>query len=354
MNMRLLLLVCLSLAMPSSAVALHTPARHQRVSSTATATRAAALMLATKPKKKKSKPKSSGGGGGFGAPTVAAAGAARPTDKELLKKSMDLYEQLEVERERSNRASAEDQYGEGAEENSENDDEPADSLTQYAITMRSPGTKDLGDWVPVAILAVKCGAASQPAQLVASALGASMRCVLEAGCQSYPKLRKLGRENFEFAYEPLDSFQTHVYDGLFGRSERRANAAEVLGCEPDASPREVKSAHRKLMMELHPDRFIGDEEGAEEARARMLKVQDAYGEMGGGQGSGSGSWYASVGGKARVDFSGVLPKADLGPLGRERDAQSLPLDADGWRAAVFPFEPKVTLEFITRNVGRQG
>merc|ERR1719183_2282887 len=106
------------------------------------------------------------------------------------------------------------------------------------------------------------------------------------------------------------------------------------------------------MMELHPDRFVGDEEGAAAAQERMLEVQDAYAEMGGGQGTGDGSWYAAVGGKARVDFSGALGKEALVPLGKPRDEQAAALSEGGWRAAVFPFETSVVKEFITRNVAR--
>ena len=126
----------------------------------------------------------------------------------------------------------------------------------------------------------------------------------------------------------------------------------MLGVESDASAGDVKKAHRKLMMDLHPDRFVGDEEGAAAASEKMLEVQEAYGEMGGGQGSSSGSWYASVGGKARVDFSGPLEKEALGPLGKERTGQTMSPELGGWRSAVFPFEPTLSQEFITRNIAR--
>ena len=69
------------------------------------------------------------------------------------------------------------------------------------------------------------------------------------------------------------------------------------------------------MQQLHPDMFVGDEEGAAKANERMLEVQEAYGELGGGQGTGtSGSFYERIGGKARVDFSGKIEKEALKTL----------------------------------------
>ena len=56
--------------------------------------------------------------------------------------------------------------------------------------------------------------------------------------------------------------------------------------------------------------------------------------------------------QARVDFSGPLEKQSLGPLGKERLAQSMALESGGWRSAVFPFEPTLSQEFITRNLAR--
>lgn len=50
--------------------------------------------------------------------------------------------------------------------------------------------------------------------------------VVEAGCQAYPMLRKLDRTSIEYAYENLDSFEKHVYEGLFGRY--RAKVVHVV------------------------------------------------------------------------------------------------------------------------------
>lgn len=220
--------------------------------------------------------------------------------------------------------------------------------------MRSAGSEgEFSDWIPVALLNLACGSsAPDPTSLVPSALGACIKEVLECGCQAIPSLRKVGRETLEYSYEPVDSFETHVYTGLEGRKERRVEAAKTLGIEQGASAAEVKKAHRKLMQALHPDSFIGDEEGAEAAKERMLEVQDAYAELGGGQGAGSGSFYESIGGKARVSFSGPLAKEVLAPLGRPRVEQTTAYEEGGWRAGVMPMATDITREFITRNLAR--
>ena len=83
----------------------------------------------------------------------------------------------------------------------------------------------------------------------------------EAGAQAYPVLRKAAPQSIEYAFETADSFEQHVYEGLLGRPERRAEAAKTLGIEVGASPGEVKKAHRGFMKTLHPDMFVGDEAG---------------------------------------------------------------------------------------------
>ena len=323
--------------------------------------RAASFAAKKAPKKKSSKKAAaSSAGGGFG----KVANAAGPTAAQLLKSSMEEYEALE--RIMGKRAAAdaddiaEDAAGEGAGEDvggkdAGSDDPALPSVTKYCVAMRSLSSSaaELSDWVPVALLALGSGGgAGDPTALVPSALGACVKEVVEGAAQNIPSVRKVARETVEYAFEPLDSFESHVYEGLQGRAERRSEAAKTLGVESGASAGEVKKAHRKLMMELHPDRFVGDEEGAEAAQARMLDVQEAYAELGGGTGGGTGSFYASIGGKARVGFSGALAKEALSPLGKARPEQALPFEAGGWRVGVTPMTVKLTREFVTRNLMR--
>ena len=56
---------------------------------------------------------------------------------------------------------------------------------------------------------------------------------------------------------------------------------EVLGVDPDSSEREIKAAHRKLVLEHHPDRVMSTAElgSADEkvtVQKRFMRIQEAY------------------------------------------------------------------------------
>jgi len=302
--------------------------------------RRSCVVAAAAKKKKTGKKKAPAAAGGFGAPTKVAV----PTPAERLKRSMELYEQLLKERPTV-----------VADDDNAEEVEAEDVLARYALTVRSTeptAPAEFSDWVPVALANIVCGTEANPTELMPSVVGVLCREVYEAAAQGFPVLRKAPPQSIEYAFEPFNSFETQVYDGLLGRPEKRAAAAKVLGIEPSASPAELKKAHRGFMMKLHPDRFAGDEEGAAAAQVQMLEVQNAYETLGGGMGGAHGSWYAAIGGKGRVDFSGPLTKEQLGPLGKPRLAQEMDLNCGGWRAGIYPLEPEVTKEFVTRNIIR--
>ena len=297
------------------------------------------LLMAKAAKKKATKKKTaSSGGGGFGAAAVVAA-EKKEEPKDLLRKSTEAYDDLKKE----------------GNANAETDDSII-SYLEYTLAIRVQGegagdaADSFGDWVPVAIAIVKCASEQDAAALVPGVVGSRCREILEAACTAYPALRKSARNCVEYSFENIDSWTTHVQNGLSGRKERRQAALKVLGVEAGASAKEIKMAHRTLMLELHPDMFVDDEEGAKEADERMLAVQDAYAQLGGGQGDATGSAYAAIGGKGRVDFSGQLSREQLGALGKKRTAEEMSLELGGWRAGVAAIMEDLTQEFIARNL----
>jgi hypothetical protein len=314
--------------------------------------------------------------------------ASGPTAEQLLKRSSKVYEELELLRSKQNAAEskalkedeesdetdeasdeiveASDETVEASDETDKADDETASgeaeappaagnsvSVIDFIVTMRSSASKEFRDWVPVALVALACGEGADHSALMPSAVGASAREIFECGCKCQSSLRKVDRNTVEYAFENQDSFELHVYEGLNGRADRRTSAYETLGLEDGATPGEVKKAHRKFMLELHPDKFIGDDAGAEAAKERMLEVQDAYQELGGGQDR-SVSVYESIGGKARVDFSGTLQKAALAPLGKPRPEQEMAYAKGGWRVGIAPMIKDVAQEFVARNIAGSG
>jgi DnaJ-domain-containing protein 1 len=308
------------------------------------------LALAAKAKKPSKKAGGATSGGGFGK-VPASAVAAAPSAAELLKRSIEVYN--EIQRDQRLIRSSDDEDSDSADDSSSGKT-PEYSVTEYVVTVRlvdcvSEAADAFGDWVPVCLINLKSSRSADMRQLVPQAIGASVKEILEAGCSSTSILRKAPRTNIQYAYEPLDSYNTHIFDGLFSRGERKAKALAELDVENGASPADVKKAHRKLMLTLHPDRFVGDEAGAAAANERMIRVQRAYEELGGGKGSAT-SGYAAIGGKGRVDFSGPVSRDLLGPLGKTRGAQQMPIELQGWRCGVYPLEPAVCQEFTLRNI----
>jgi hypothetical protein len=323
------LLVALGLAAQASAFRLGGSCVASRVHTTRAAIRLAAAT------KKKGKDKGAKAGG-FGKVAAAPSG---PTAKELLAQASKAYEVLESTVIMGDEVTP---------------------ITKWSVTVRVDGVAELSDWVPIALLAVKCPDVSDPALLVPSALASARREILEAGSLAVPKLRTAPRDRIEFAFEPLSSFEANVFNALGARSDRRGEAARELGVEVGASADEVKKAHRKLVMQLHPDRFVGDDDGAAAALERMLKVTEAYEELGGGRRGGTSSssdgseeeprrasWYEALGGKMRVSFEHV------GTLGKEAAEPWAQLSNHGaCSLGVWPLDADVAMDFVARNVVR--
>lgn len=77
-------------------------------------------------------------------------------------------------------------------------------------------------------------------------------------------------------YSPNESlFYTHEVEEVVETPAPTPNAA--LGVAPDATWDDIKAAHRKLMAELHPDRFVTAPEAARrDAEERLVEVNLAF------------------------------------------------------------------------------
>lgn len=293
----------------------------------------AAAKTKTKTKQGKAAP-SSGGFGAKKAVTTTVDAAA------LLRKSMDLYDAIERE---SAVAGLDDEDG-----------EDAPGLREYVVCVRSKAHDAVNDWVPAACMCVawQGGDVSENPLLRGMAdcslfapIAAKLHCreVWESACQAAPSLRKISRNSIEYAYEPLDNFGA-VLEEVDAKGASTSKAYQVLGVAKGASAAEIKSAHRKLIVSLHPDAVaaLPAEEQAE-ARKKFEEVQAAYESLGGGAGDSVESWYENLGSGRADYFSGPVD------LTKPIDGSIL----DYWTAAVCPLDAELTNKFIMRNVVRK-
>jgi len=229
----------------------------------------------------------------------------------------------------------------------ENDDGTV--MTEWIVAARvregQPVVPMLTDWVPVATIVALAHEQATHNLARETVVGQLKKEISECVHLVSASLRSVDRDGLEYALEPVDSFSSHVMDR--SKYEKHDDLYRDLGLEPGATPREIKTAYRKIAAQCHPDTFATRPEGQEEAAARLKKAQDAYTILGGGVGTDNeDSWYASLGGRARTDFSG--PLSTKGHT-QKRLGQELPLEGGGFRLALAPLKPEMAQEFLFRN-----
>ena len=221
-----------------------------------------------------------------------------------------------------------------------NDDDTAETIiSEFVITARLapstdviPSTASISDWVPVGQLSLK-RPLNDPLYSDEGSPRSDerLRMAISAYCRELSYIASLGasvfnaipRNQIQYSAEPIDSFYKFVYEDVIeGKNQDEKNdsvmtkseARKVLDLSIDCNDaNEIKKVYRSLTFTLHPDRFVGidrSEKEIKETNEKFAKVKLAYETLNSGirdnGRSGKTSWYESLGGRSRTDFSGAI------------------------------------------------
>lgn len=234
--------------------------------------------------------------------------------------------------------------------------------TEYIIAVRSSCLEMVADWVPVAQLIVARKWVDAQTNASDGASDPLLQAVISMYCRELSHVASLGsryfqsvsRNQLEYAVESCDSFHKHVYEIVVeGKNQNASNeyamtkaeARKVLDLDADCTDAsEIKRRYRKRSFELHPDRFIGNEDksAVDNATADYARVKLAYDTLSSGVRQGSKSWYESLGGRARTEFVGPVK---LLPL---QTAQEV-VEAIRIESAIVGLDPEMVQGFVTRT-----
>jgi len=252
-----------------------------------------------------------------------------------------------------------------------NDDEIEFITAEYIVAARIkpadlkkvnvPGAASVSDWVPIAQLCLKRHVDEpgfdthiRDCERIQTAVSHYCRELSYLAILGASIFKSIPRNNIEYSAEPIDSFHKFVYEDVIeGKNQdesndntiSKADARTVLGLEEgcnDAS--EIKSAYRKLSFKLHPDRFAGknrSEEEIKQASEDFGKVKLSYESLSSGVSSKNQSWYESLGGRSRTDFT----KLKLKSL---EEAKNI-FTEEKYESAVAGLSIETVMTFVTRN-----
>jgi hypothetical protein len=326
----------------------------------------------------KSKKKKGGGGGGMsnkkkGGGKNKSSSSSTPFDasKSLLKHEK-LYDEICTEAAKAL--------------NSEYESTSDTITSEYVIAARSSSidsssissAASVSDWIPVAQLCINRpkpydggSESSNPRndKVVQMAISSYCREISHAATLAAPIFKTLPRNVIQYSVEPIDSFYKFVYDDVIeGKKDSKGKngknndmimtkteAREVLDLSEDCNDlSEIKRAYRKGTFKLHPDRFVGVERSEEDVKKtadEFARVKLAYETMssgirstGGSNNGSSQSWYESLGGRSRTDFSGAI---ELMPLQTANDLMSKKKDEH--KCAIAGLTAELAMAFVTRN-----
>jgi hypothetical protein len=232
--------------------------------------------------------------------------------------------------------------------------------SEYIVAVRALKTGGISDWVPVAQLCVarpkweyQDGTSDEA---VKAAVSANCRELGFAATLGAPKFSTCARSDLQYSVESRDSFFKFVYEAVVEggakqaknnpeQSMSKAKAREALGLESDNNDKsEIKKSYRNLAFQLHPDRFEGTEEESAAAALRFDQVKLAYETMGSGVREEGGSWYQSLGGRARTEFVGPLNLMQLAAATEYVETKKI-------ASAVIGLDRDLVQGFVARNLG---
>jgi hypothetical protein len=248
---------------------------------------------------------------------------------------------------------------------SDNDIDHDDIVTtEYVIAARSAkisDTKSIADWVPVAQMCVArplCDAKSSEGVAdvsVQAVVSHYCREIFHAATLGSPMFRSLPRNEIQYSVETLDSFHKHVYevvvdgkkdgDKIDGERMSKVQARVVLKLDDDVNDMSlIKRAYRGLSFELHPDRLVGTDKSLDEVKSaseEYARVKLAYETLNSGVRKNEGSWYESLGGRARTDFRPI----SLMSLDNAKEYMS----RAKMQGAIIGLDPEMVQTFVIRN-----
>ncbi len=229
---------------------------------------------------------------------------------------------------------------------------------EYVVAARSTsGLSSHGavsDWVPIAQLICTCNSDGVSDETRQAAVSLYCRELAHAASLGAQVFQNVARKDLQYSTESKDSFYKHVYDVVHkgedansanGQTMTKSEARTVLRLQEDESDMKViKQSYRKLSFDLHPDR-LGQLNGDSESSTNghdFHKIKLAYDTLTTGVRTTGSSWYQSLGGRARTEFSGPITLMSI------EAAQQL-LEKAKVKSAVCGIEGRLVQSFVTRN-----
>ena len=225
--------------------------------------------------------------------------------------------------------------------------------SEFMIAARSNSRKGIDDWVPIAQLCVNYPESSyhdeeNSKDVLQTAISLYCRELSHVAVTGAPLFSSVARNDMQYSIEPVDSFFKYVYEQVVEENGQKkgmdkAEARRVLELEGgDATDKsQIKKAYRRLAFQLHPDR-LEDTDDKKKAAARFESVQAAYEALNSGVRESGKSWYESLGGRGRTDFSRIvlIPLSDASERMKKKQIEG----------AIMGLDPELVQLFVTRHL----